>query len=496
MINLIRKHQQALMVMITVLVIIAFVWFYNGTRSVDKIGTDRVAIMYGRSVSRTDIDREARRYQIALELGLYDVVRGLGTLDQNQQTDNFVFNIVVLRHEAKLLQIEPTDEEVKNAMLELPAFQTNGTFDARKLTSFVSEKLMPRGFTETQIDDLMRDKVRLAKVKSVVTSVADITPTEFRSAYELQHQKTQASVLRLKLADLAATVQVSDDDVKKAYEQRKDSLKSDEIRKVKFVTLTLSDAEKAHKGKERIEALQNLANKANDFTQAMLEKSAGFDQVAAKFSLPVSATGDFTQYKPDPKLEKFPGITEAAFKITEQDPNSDVIQTEDGFYILHLEKVIPSAPLTFDEAKAPLTSQLKNERARELLSQKSADVRKTLEEQLKAGKSFADAAIAAGQKAEPLPAFSMADPGKIETPEQQEILSKAIMLGDGQLSEFIPTNDGGIFIHIDKRLPIDEAQFEKDKIAGMTSARIGARELVFREWLRLRRNAAKIMPAR
>lgn len=496
MINLIRKHQQALMVMITVLVIIAFVWFYNGTRSGDKIGTDRVATMYGRSVSRADIDREARRYQIALELGLYDVARGLGTVERNEETDNFVFNVVVLRHEARSLQIEPTDEEVKAALLDLPAFQTNGTFDAQKLTAFVSEKLMPRGFTDTQIDDLMRDKVRLTKVKSLVSSAADITPAEFRSSYEMQHQKTEASVLRLKLSDIAAAVKVSDDEVKKAYEQRKDSLRSDEIRKVKFVKLAISDAEKSPASKERIAALQNLANKANDFTQAMLEKDASFDKVAARFSLPVTTTGEFTQYKADPKLEKLPAIAEAAFKISEHDPNSDALQTDDGFYILHLENVKPSAPMSFDEAKAPLTAQLKNERARELLTQKSAEVRKTVEDAVKSGKSFADAALTAGQKAERLPAFSIAEPGKIETPEQQEVLAKAIVLGNGQTSEFIPTPGGGLLIHIDKRLPIDEAQFEKDKAAGMSSARTGMREMVFREWLRLRRSAAKIQAAR
>src|SRR5450432_187108 len=112
MIYLMRKHSQALMVLVTVLVIIAFVWFYNGTRSLDKVGSDRIAIMYGRGVSQSDIERENRRYQIALELGLFDLVRGLGQLDQMQQTDQFYFNVMVLRHEAKNLQIEATDDEV------------------------------------------------------------------------------------------------------------------------------------------------------------------------------------------------------------------------------------------------------------------------------------------------------------------------------------------------------------------------------------------------
>jgi hypothetical protein len=86
-------------------------------------------------------------------------------------------------------------------------------------------------------------------------------------------------------------------------------------------------------GKERIEALQKLADRATDFTQALLEKGADFKQAAAKFQLPVHETGEFTAAEPDPQLKRDKQLGAAAFKLSVQEPHSDAVQVADGFYI-------------------------------------------------------------------------------------------------------------------------------------------------------------------
>ena len=91
-------------------------------------------------------------------------------------------------------------------------------------------------------------------------------------------------------------------------------------------------------GKERIEALQKLADRATDFTQALLEKDADFKQAAAKSQLPVHETGEFTAAEPDPQLKGDQQLVAAAFKLSAQEPHSDAVQVADGFYILHLDR--------------------------------------------------------------------------------------------------------------------------------------------------------------
>src|SRR5438067_10316003 len=144
--------------------------------------------------------------------------------------------------------------------------------------------------------------------------------------------------------------------------------------------LTLNEEEKKLAGRERIEALQKLADRATDFTQALLEKSADFKQAAAKFQLPVRETGEFTAAEPDPQLKVDPKLGAAAFKLSTQEPHSDAVQVADGFYILNLTGETEARPLTLEEAKPKIVDALKKTRARELMSTKGAELVQQLRE--------------------------------------------------------------------------------------------------------------------
>lgn len=498
MVHLLRKYQQPLLICVTILVIIAFVGYWNTNQSTrgggGGFGTASMGTIYGRNVRETDFAREARKFDIARALGLIDMLQSLAGhgYDMNEVITDYVWNSMVLRHEADALQIIPTSEEMQAALAGLPTLQTNGQFDRTKLDAFVQNILPSRGFTDTVIDDLVRDDLVLKKVRTLVGSSIETAPAEFRAAYAQVHEKASVSVVRFLTADLAASVQISDDDAKKAFEARKDSFKSDEKRTVSFVTFALTDAQLKLTGKERIDTLQKLANRAAEFSQAVLEKGAKFPDVAAKFGVPVATAPDLTQTSTGMLP---PAAVAAAFQITEKDPNSDPVEAENGFHVLHLEKITPSQPLTFEQAKPRVIEQIRNERAGELAATKAAEARKKIDEALKAGKSFAEAATAAGVRAESVPAFSLADPPKEDVPDQDVIMQKTADLGVQQLSDFTPTAAGGLLVYVEKREGIDEAQFEKDKAAQMPRFEEQKRAQAFQEWLRTRREAAKLKPA-
>src|SRR5262249_32122570 len=185
------------------------------------------------------------------------------------------------------------------------------------------------------------------------------------------------------------------------------------------MTTQRPDEQKTLTGPERIEALQKLADRATDFTQALLEKDADFRRAAAKFQLPVLETGEFTAAAPDPMLNEKPELSAAAFKLSAQEPNSDPVQVADGFYILHLLGVTEAHPLTMEEAKPKIVDAIKKSRPRELMSKKGAEVVNKLREAAKSSKeSDLKAAIQkAGVKAKKLPPFSLFDE---ETTESQD----------------------------------------------------------------------------
>jgi parvulin-like peptidyl-prolyl isomerase len=164
-----------------------------------------------------------------------------------------------------------------------------------------------------------------------------------------------------------------------------------------------------------------VADRANDFTQALLEKGADFGEIASKFQSPVAATGEFTAAAPDPQLKAIPQLTQYSFQLTQQAPFSDPIQGPDGFYVLHLLSVTEAHPLSLEEAKPKIAETLKSERLRQLISTKGAEVAHQLREVLKAGTPLDKAVEQSGLKLERIPAFALVEnrPPKPETDKEK-----------------------------------------------------------------------------
>jgi hypothetical protein len=495
MVNLFRKHQQPLMIVFTFLLIIAFLLLYNLQRSTGRSEGEGIhGRIYGHTVPQAEAEREGRKFLVAQRLRLIDLLNGLvGQAETQEQAINlYVWNILVMRHEAERLQIEPTQDEVKVAIMGIPGFHNaGGAFDPGIYANFVQEELAAQGLSAEQMEEVVRDDLRLQKIKAILGATFVVPESAFRTVYSLQNQKLDISVIRFNLSDFEAGVQVSDDDAKKAYDQNKDIYQTGEKRIIRYVTFALDDKEKALTGKERTEALQKLANKAQDFTQAMLEKGANFDDVAKKFNVPVTVTPAFSATDPDPKTGAIPSLVEGAFRLTKEQPDGDVAVGENNFYVPHLDEIQTSKQMTLEEAKTQVVEQIKQSRAHELLNVKSADARNKIQADLTAGKSFADAVTAAGLKADVYPPFSLAEPD-LDKPDVREVTVKAVEMSEGQLSEFIPTPDGGLLIHLDKREPLDEAKYAKDKVLMEPSVKQQKLHLVFSEWLRKARDAARI----
>jgi hypothetical protein len=351
--------------------------------------------------------------------------------------------------------------------------------------------LTPRGFTTEDLTDVIADALRVKKIKALLGATVAPSSKETRDLFIRVNQKTQASVIRFKLDDFMAAAQVPEADVKKLYEDRKSSLNSEELRKVKFVAFVLPVTDKPLEGKDRAAALTDLQKKAEDFAVAMTEKDAKFDEVAARDKVKVEESPEFSINKPPEVLGSSREVATAAFKLNQHDPNSDVIEAGRGYYIVQLAGITPPRPLTFDEAKGNLTDMLKHERAQEALNLKASEVRNKIEADIKAGKTFTEAAQSEGVKAEDFPPFSMKE-AKRDLPDADEIMHSAMEMNEGQISSAMPTADGSIIIYVAKRLPVDENDIKTGQTAMAESISEAQRVSLFQEWLKLRRAAAQV----
>jgi len=357
--------------------------------------------------------------------------------------------------------------------------------------------------------------LNLNRIQQLVASGVNVPESETRENYQQAYGKMDAVVVRFHNQDFAKDVNLTDADIAKYFEVHKAEYKTDEKRKVQFVEFGLTDEQKKLKDKARIDALQQLADRANDFTQALLEKGADFKKVAEKFKTPIKETGEFTTAAPDPLLKADPAVTQGAFQLTNEQPNSDALQGADGFFVLHLTGVTPSKPLSLEEAKPKIVEALKKERLSETLASKASEARRQIEEKIKSGVPAATAIQQANLKPEVIPPFSiMEEPAvakpveakpdakpdakkepKVETPDLQSIKNAAAELNPGEVSQFVPTSDGGLIAVLDKREPIDEKQFGDKRKEFDDRVRNVMERVSFYEWLRARRNAANLQMA-
>ncbi len=470
------------MIVIAILALPFCIYFVKTDYS--AIRPDRFARIYNRDISLVEAKRDAR---------LLDLARAL---EMRQVYAQFILNLLILRHEAARLGIRPTQSDIVDVVRNLKAFRSGSGFDLNKYNDFVQNALSPNGLSEAQIEEVATDELCLNRIKQLLATGVSLPENESKANYEKAYGKLFVSVIRLRSADFAKDIQVTDDDVRKYYESHKAEFKSEEKRKVDFVNLSLTDEQKKLAGKERIDALQKLADRANDVTQAMLEKGADFKQVAEKSQLPLHGTGEFTAAAPDPQLNVDPRLGSGAFQLTSQEPVSDPIQVADGFYILHLAGIIDARPLTIDEAKPRIVEAIKNARTHELVAIKGAEIVHQLRDATEspAGAGLEAAIQKTGLKAEKLPPFSLLeDPTaksndkqepKNESPDLIAIKNAVAEINPGGVSDFFPWEEGGVIAVLEKREPPDPAKDPESKAAFDQRYLGNKRTIVFHEWLR------------
>jgi hypothetical protein len=534
MMKALRRHKDWLMIVIAILAI-PFIFYFVQRPDYGAMRSDQFARIYDRNVSMLEAQQIVRLLSLAQALGMSEFVQTLTAgagQNQNQVAAQFIINLLVLRHEAERLGLRPDASEIADVVRKLPAFQSESGFDMNKFSDFVRSGLGPMGLGEEHIEQLVRDELCLNEIRRLLATGISISKGEVDENFQRGYDKFYVNVIRFQSADFDKAITIKDEEVQKYYDAHKTELKTDEKRKVQFVSLGLSEDQKKLTGKERIEVLQKLSDRATDFTQALLEKGADFKQAAGKFQLSVNETGEFTAAAPDPQLTVDAQLGGAAFKLTAQEPNSDPIQMADGFHILHLVGITEARPLTVEEAKPKIVDALKKSRSRELMSTKGAELAQQLREAAKSGQPLEASIQKAGAKPERLPPFSLMEeekpksegnepkneslsqgkepqneppsqgkepknepPSKSkeptnEPPDLAAIKEAVAFLNPGEISDFSPSGNDGFIAVLEKREPSADTEAGEKKAAFEKRLLDNKQRIVFYEWLRDRQQAA------
>ena len=408
MINTLRRFGQPLMIALTVLTIISFAWWSpNTSNKADKSAP--VAIIHGKPVSIETWQREGRVMGIHAKLGgIYTMALDPGARFGSISKTG-VENSLLFEHEADALGITATSAEMEDQLSnKLPVFRgADGKFDPALFDMVAQRLLQPEGFSKTQIELFLRSEVRLRKVAELVGSLAPATPVEIKQDFLRERLTTEASYLVLKAADFRKDQKVTDEELKKRYEAKKEFLKTEEKRKVRFAAFALPPEVKAPDAKnpdgtpvedeKRTEQLQQLANTAYDFAATLAKSETNFDESAKAAGATLGETAEFfTMEKGPAEIEGSTKVSEEAFKLTKEKPYSAHIALKNGTYVIFLKDIQAPEQQTLEQARKLLESELIEEKTDTAMRARAEELRGKIAEARKAGKSFYEAAGSLG----------------------------------------------------------------------------------------------------
>lgn len=200
---------------------------------------------------------------------------------------------------------------------------------------------------------------------------------------------------------ITAQTQMSEEDLKKYYEEHKEDFKKD--REVNTRHILLKTEEEAKQ------------------VQSRLQKGEDFIELAKRYSIDpnVRQTGGEIGFQPKGSL--IPEYENAAYKLNKVGQVSGIVKTQFGYHIIRLEGIKPPSYVPLEEVKEFIKQKNAQEKQKEVLE-------KYIEELKKNSKITINEALLKEEKAEPPVKTESSDKGtvpqKTETPQKQEVPSK------------------------------------------------------------------------
>ncbi|ADO49609.1 peptidylprolyl isomerase [[Enterobacter] lignolyticus] len=325
-----------------------------------------------------------------------------------QQVLNRLIDEALLDQYAKHLGLAISDQQVKQAIFQTQAFQSNGKFDNDRFNGIVSQM----GMTADQYAQALRNQLETQQLINAIVGTDFMLPGETEQLATLVSQQRIVREATINVDALAAKQQVSDQEISSYYEQHKNEFVSPEQFRVSYIKLdaaamqeTASDSDiqsyyDQHQEQftqpERVrysviqtkteadaKAVLDALSKGADFAALAKEKSA--DIISAKNG------GDMGWLEASTTPDE---LKNAGLK--EKGQLSGVITSSVGFLVARLDDVQPAKEKPLAEVRDDIAAKVKQEKALDAyyaLQQKVSDAASNDNE------SLAGAEQVAGMKA-------------------------------------------------------------------------------------------------
>jgi peptidyl-prolyl cis-trans isomerase D len=454
------------------LVCLAFVIFYipdflRGTGA-DAASGDSIARVGGHDITAGEFRRtyqaQLQAYRSAYGGQMSDQL--LKQLGIEQQILQQMVDERAALAEAERVGIEVSDEEIRQRIFAMPAFQENGGFIGEARYNQLLRMQRPP-MTAHEFEDSVRRGLTVEKLRASLTDWLSVADNELEQEYRRRNDKVKLAVVSFTADSFRSQVAANDGDVSTYFEGHKEDFRIPEKRKIKYVLIDV-DAIRAKIVVPPADVERTYNNSIEQYTTPeqvrashILLKTEGKDDATVKAKaeeLLKQAKGgaDFAELakknseddqsaKNGGDLDYFgrgrmvPEFDQAVFAMQ---PNqiSDLVKTQYGYHIIKLvdKKVATTRPIA--EVRQQITDQLAYERAQA----QAADLAEKLEKQISKPADIDSVAKANGLTAQESGFFARDEPiaGLGPAPE---VTNKAFDMKQGDVSGALRASRGFVF---------------------------------------------------
>jgi peptidyl-prolyl cis-trans isomerase D len=392
------------------LVCVAFVLFYipdflRGSGA-DAASGDTVAKVEGREISGADFRRtyqaQLQSYRAAYGGNMSDQL--LKQLGIEQQILQQMVDERAALAEAERLGIKVSDEEVRQRIFAMPAFQDNGGFIGEARYQQLLRMQRPP-MVASEFEDNIRRGLAVEKLRGSLTDWLSVNDKDLEKEYRRRNDKVKLSVVSFTADSFRTQVSASDAEVTSYFDAHQSDFKIPEKRKIRYLLIDV-EALRAKIVVPAADIEREYSNNSEQYTTPeqvrashILLKTEGKDEASVKAkaeALLKQARGgaDFAELarknsedeasaKNGGDLDYFgrgrmvPEFDQAVFAM-QPGAISDLVKTQYGYHIIKLVDKKNATTRSLAEVRQQLTDQLAYQRAQA----QAADLAQNLEKQI------------------------------------------------------------------------------------------------------------------
>jgi peptidyl-prolyl cis-trans isomerase D len=472
MLDRMRRHK-AWLKWSLLLVCLAFVIFYipdflRGTGA-DAASGDTVAKIDGQEITAGEFRRiyqaQLQAYRSAYGGQMSDqLLRQLGV--EQQILQQLVDERAALA-EADRLKIRVSDEEVRQRILSIPAFQQNGQFIGEQAYAQLLRAQRPP-VTSAEFEDNVRRTLTVERLRASLTDWISVAGQEVEQEYRRRNDKVKLALVSFTADKFRPQVTVSDAEVSAYFDAHKNDFKIGEKRKIRYLLVDTdalraktvvprADVERAYNNsieqystpeqirashvllktegkddatvKARAEELLKQARSGADFSE--LAKKNSEDEASAKNG------GDLDYFG---RGRMIPEFEQVAFSM-QPGQISDLVKTSYGYHIIKLVDKKPGTAKTLQEVRPQITEQLASERAQA----QAADLSQTLAKEISKPADLDKVAKARGMTVQESGFFARDEP-TLALGTSPEASARVFQMKQGEVEGPVQTSRGFAFI--------------------------------------------------